>query len=159
MSPPGAHAQARKYRIPLGRPTIAAGRKSESFWSILGKFGIFSTVLRVRSRFPGTVQRRVLSAMNVPDVKGSQARISISPPTRRTKSSGQRAAMPSGTRRGRGEGELPGPENTLVKDGGELRIRFRSSPRRTALASRSFRLPDQTLRTSAGSIYRGCPSL
>jgi predicted AlkP superfamily phosphohydrolase/phosphomutase len=41
-----------KYRIPLGRPSIAAGRKSQSFWSILGKFGIFSAVLRVPITFP-----------------------------------------------------------------------------------------------------------
>src|SRR4030095_3652632 len=62
-----------KYRIPLGRPGIAAGRRSESFWSILGKFGIFSTVLRVPITFPPERFNGVLlSAMHVPDVKGSQ---------------------------------------------------------------------------------------
>jgi hypothetical protein len=49
-----------KYRIPLGKPSIAAGRKSESFWSILGKFGIFSSVLRVPYVSAGEVQRRVV---------------------------------------------------------------------------------------------------
>src|SRR5436190_18265325 len=62
-----------KYRIPLGQPCIAAGRKSQAFWTILGQFGIFSSILRVPITFPperfGGV---LLSAMNVPDVKGSQ---------------------------------------------------------------------------------------
>ncbi|HXJ76110.1 MAG TPA: alkaline phosphatase family protein [Candidatus Dormibacteraeota bacterium] len=86
-----------KYRIPLGRPTIAAGRKSESFWSILSKFGIFSSVLRVPITFPPeSFSGVLLSAMNVPDVKGSQGTyfyFTSNPAEQRTLVSGQQCPL------------------------------------------------------------------
>jgi predicted AlkP superfamily phosphohydrolase/phosphomutase len=132
-----------KYLIPLGKPTIAAGRKSESFWSILGKHGIFSSVLRVPITFPPEKFNGVLlSAMNVPDVKGSQGTyfyFTTDATDKRTLVSGQQCPferIESGAK-----GELPGPENTLVKDGGELRIPF------SIIATKEgaqLRLPDKT---------------
>jgi hypothetical protein len=51
---------------------VEALRKSKSFWSVLGKYKIFSTVLRVPITFPpekfyGTC----LSAMCTPDLRGT----------------------------------------------------------------------------------------
>ena len=67
-----------KYRIPIGKPAIAAGRKSESFWSILGKFGIFSAVLRVPITFPPEkFNARMLSAMCTPDLLGTQGTFAL----------------------------------------------------------------------------------
>jgi predicted AlkP superfamily phosphohydrolase/phosphomutase len=136
-----------KYRIPLGKPSIAAGRKSESFWSILGKFGIFSAVLRVPITFPPEKFNGVLlSAMNVPDVKGSQGTyfyFTTNPEDKRTLVSGQQCplnATPDGAK-----GELPGPENTLVKDGGELRIPFTIVAAKNGSGTADLRLPDQTV--------------
>src|SRR5436190_8335395 len=115
-----------KYLIPLGKPSIAAGRKSESFWSILGKFGIFSSVLRVPITFPPEKFNGVLlSAMNVPDVKGSQGTyfyFTTDATDKRTLVSGQQCPLERTD--GGAKGELPGPQNTLVKDGGELRLPF-----------------------------------
>ena len=136
-----------KYRIPLGRPTIVAGRKSESFWSILGKFGIFSTVLRVPITFPPERFNGVLlSAMNVPDVKGSQGTyfyFTTDPKDKRALISGQQC--PLEPVEGGAKGELPGPENTLVKDGGELRIPFSIVAAKDGSGIAQLRLPDQTL--------------
>jgi predicted AlkP superfamily phosphohydrolase/phosphomutase len=136
-----------KYQIPLGKPSIAAGRKSESFWSILGKFGIFSSVLRVPISFPPERFNGVLlSAMNVPDVKGSQGTyfyFTTNQEDKRTLVSGQQcplAAVAGGAR-----GELPGPENSLVKDGGELRIPFTIAPAKNGTGTVELRLPDQTV--------------
>ncbi|MEO8429010.1 MAG: alkaline phosphatase family protein, partial [Verrucomicrobiota bacterium] len=136
-----------KYRIPLGRPAIAAGRKSESFWSILGKFGIFSNVLRVPITFPPEKFGGVLlSAMNVPDVKGSQGTyfyFTTDPKDKRVLISGQQCSLEK--MEGGGKGELPGPENTLVKAGGELRIPFSIVAAKDGSGGAQLRLPDQTL--------------
>ena len=146
VTAPARSLKLGKYRIPLGRPSIAAGRRSESFWSILGKFGIFSAVLRVPITFPPEKFEGVLlSAMNVPDVKGSQGTyfyFTTNPEDKRALVSGQQCPLESVA--GGARGELPGPENTLVEGGGELRIPF------TILASdgssaAQLRLPDQTV--------------
>jgi predicted AlkP superfamily phosphohydrolase/phosphomutase len=136
-----------KYRIPLGRPIIAAGRRSESFWSILSRFGVFSAVLRVPISFPperfGGV---LLSAMNVPDVKGSQGTyfyFTTDPADKRSLVSGQQCPLeltPGGAR-----GELPGPENTLIDKGGELRIPFTIVLPKDGSGPAQLRLPDQTI--------------
>ncbi|MCX7017283.1 MAG: alkaline phosphatase family protein, partial [Candidatus Sumerlaeota bacterium] len=61
------------YRIPLGKPRIDLGRKSRPFWSILGEHGVFSAILRVPITFPPEkFNGLLLSAMCVPDLKGSQ---------------------------------------------------------------------------------------
>src|SRR5260221_7980508 len=136
-----------KYRIPLGRRSTAAGRKSESFWSILGKLGVFSAVLRVPITFPTErVGGVLLSAMNVPDVKGSKGTYFYSttdPKDKRSLVSGQQCPLEAVE--GGAKGELPGPENTLVKDGGELRIPFSIITAKDGSSLAQLRLPDQTI--------------
>lgn len=136
-----------KYIIPLGKPIIEAGRKSQSFWSILGKFGVFSAVLRVPITFPPEKFNGVLlSAMNVPDVKGSQGTyfyFTSNAEDKRPLMSGQQCPLQitdAGVK-----GELPGPENTLLKDGGELRIPFMITNAKNGSGAASLQLPDQTL--------------
>jgi predicted AlkP superfamily phosphohydrolase/phosphomutase len=59
--------------LPLSRPTITALRKSKPFWVVLGEAGVFSAVLRVPITFPPDKFHGVLlSAMSVPDLRGSQ---------------------------------------------------------------------------------------
>ena len=136
-----------KYVIPIGSPIIEAGRKSQSFWSILGKFGIFSSVLRVPITFPPEKFNGVLlSAMNVPDVKGSQGTyfyFTTDPKDKRSLMSGQQCELRS-TSQG-AAGELPGPENTLLKDGGELRIPFTITTSGNGTGPATLKLPDQTI--------------
>lgn len=63
---------------PIRVPTGGGGAmkrlwKGEHFWDLLGRHGVFSTVLRVPITFPAKIQRgHLLSGMCVPDLLGSQ---------------------------------------------------------------------------------------
>ena len=66
-----------KYQLPIGKPDIRLLRKSKPFWSILGKHGVFSSVLRVPVTFPPERFHGVqLSGMCVPDLQGTQGTFS-----------------------------------------------------------------------------------
>ncbi len=66
-------------RIPLGNSTIVELlRKSQSVWSVLGKYKIFSTVLRVPITFPPEkFYGSCLSAMCTPDLRGTQGSFTL----------------------------------------------------------------------------------
>ncbi len=67
-----------KYKIPLGKPEMTILRKSQPFWKVLGKSGIFSNILRVPISFPPEkFYGNTLSAMCTPDLKGSQGTFSL----------------------------------------------------------------------------------
>ena len=67
-----------KYDIPLSKPKITNLRKSIPFWKILGKKGVFCTILRVPITFPPEKFRgHLLSGMCTPDMKGSQGTFSF----------------------------------------------------------------------------------
>jgi len=60
-------------RFPLKRPELTLLRKSKPFWSILGEYNIWSTILRVPITFPpDRFYGAQLSAMSVPDLLGTQ---------------------------------------------------------------------------------------
>ncbi len=61
------------FRVSVGNSTtVEFRRKSKSFWSVLGKYKIFSTVLRVPITFPPEKFYGVcLSAMCTPDLRGT----------------------------------------------------------------------------------------
>jgi predicted AlkP superfamily phosphohydrolase/phosphomutase len=66
-----------KYSIPLGKSQIKLLRRGKPFWNILGEKGISSSILRVPITFPPEkFSGRVLSAMGVPDLRGSQGTFS-----------------------------------------------------------------------------------
>ena len=115
-----------KYRIPLGKPSIDLGRKSQPFWKILGDHGIFSTILRVPITFPPEkFNGTLLSAMCVPDLKGSQGTFSYY-------SSGEddKGEFTGGVRipvevsDGVVRSYISGPDNTMIDGAGEMRIPF-----------------------------------
>ncbi len=112
------------FNIPLSRPQIRGMRKSVPFWKILGDHGIFSTVLRVPISFPPEkFKGHLLSGMCVPDLKGSQGTFAyyVSNP-------GRAQAMEEGVRipvrvvDGQIETYVTGPENTLRKSAGPMRL-------------------------------------
>lgn len=112
-----------RYRIPLSRPIVEMRRKSRTFWHILGEQHIASTVIRVPITFPPEkFNGRLLSAMCTPDLLGTQGTFSLF--TTRV----DEAAMESGNRcrlareGNRYAGELEGPRNYMVEDGGSLKI-------------------------------------
>ena len=77
VEPPRRSLKIGSYRIPLSKPLIKSERRSQSFWKILGDFGIFSNIIRVPTSFPPEKFRGVLlSAMSVPDLRGTQGTFS-----------------------------------------------------------------------------------
>ncbi len=67
-----------RYQFPLSRPDIRLLRRSKAFWNNLGENGIFSNIIRVPITFPPEKFRGVqLSAMCVPDLRGSQGMFSF----------------------------------------------------------------------------------
>jgi predicted AlkP superfamily phosphohydrolase/phosphomutase len=126
VAPPKRSLPLGRFRIPLGKPLIEAGRRSQPFWKILGDHGIFSTILRVPITFPAEkFNGTLLSAMSVPDLKGSQGTycyFSSDTSERLNLTSGER--IPIEWRDGVARGVIAGPENSLREDGGELRLPF-----------------------------------
>ena len=115
-----------KYRIPLGKPFMQLRRKSQPFWKVLGDHGVFSTILRVPISFPPEKFRGVsLSAMCVPDLKGSQGTFSYysSDPDERGKYTGG-MQIPVELSNGIVRSYLSGPVNSLKKNGGEICVPF-----------------------------------
>ena len=59
------------------KPTVRLMRKGTPFWNILGEHGIFSAIIRMPITFPPEKFRGVLlSAMCIPDLRGSQGTFS-----------------------------------------------------------------------------------
>lgn len=123
-----------RYRIPLSRPIVEMRRKSRTFWSILGEHRIGATVLRIPITFPPEkFHGRLLSAMCTPDLMGSQGTFSLFT-TRRAANGESGEAVQSGnllalTRQGQAfTGWIPGPDDSMLKDGGPMRIRFTLVP-------------------------------
>lgn len=115
-----------KYKFPIGKPIIDLGRKSQSFWKVLGDHGVFSTVLRVPITFPPEKFHGVLlSAMMVPDLKGSQGTFSYYT-TENLEEAGFTGGMlfPVELDGGVVRSYVSGPENTMVSGQEEMRIPF-----------------------------------
>ncbi|UCH36315.1 MAG: alkaline phosphatase family protein [Armatimonadota bacterium] len=118
-----------RYRIPLSRPGVRLLRRSKAFWSILSEHGIWSTILRVPITFPPEKFNGLLiSAMCVPDLKGSQGTFSFF-----TTGDGDRrhtggVRIPLRRDGDRFTASIPGPVSPLSDDGTELRLPFTLTP-------------------------------
>jgi len=143
-----------KYRIPLGRPELRLLRKSVPFWKILGDHWIFSHVLRVPITWPPEkFYGALLSAMCVPDLKGSQGTFTFYTTAAGDKkhTGGVEIKL---ERNGDGfRAYLPGPENSLTEKQEELRIPFTLS-RNGSDAGWTLKLPDRTVKLAPGK-YSG----
>ncbi|NQU43912.1 alkaline phosphatase family protein, partial [bacterium] len=119
-------------RIPLRRPSLQLLRKSRPFWHTLGEHGIFSTVLRVPITFPPEKFRGVsLSAMTVPDLKGTQGSFTYytSDPEEQARFTGG-YSLPLELRDGQVDTWIAGPADPNSADG-EMRIPIRIKPNET----------------------------
>jgi len=115
-----------KLSIPVGKPEIRLLRKSKPFWTVLGEHGVFSTVLRVPITFPPEKFRGLmLSAMCVPDLKGSQGTFSFysTRDGEGTKHTGG-TQIPVDRDGDTVASYLSGPENPFRDDSSELRVPF-----------------------------------
>ena len=113
-----------KYLLPLGKPRTQLLRKSKPFWKILGESGVFSSILRVPITFPPEKFNGVLlSGMCTPDLKGSQGTFSYYTTNRSEKvETGGVSHQVSLNNEHIIHTYLYGPENSLVKGGGELKV-------------------------------------
>ena len=113
-------------RLRLGRPRITGGRRSLPFWKTLADHGVPSTILRVPITFPPEpFDGTLLSAMSVPDLRGSQGTYSYfssDPDERMTLRSGER--VPLAWADGVARGVVTGPADDRREGGGELRLPF-----------------------------------
>jgi predicted AlkP superfamily phosphohydrolase/phosphomutase len=126
IRPPRRSIRIGRYQIPLGKARVRLLRKSKPFWTVLGKYGIFSCILRVPITFPPEKMRGVLlSAMCVPDLRGTQGMFSYY--TTRARDEGEKIGgeVHHVTRDGDTiRALLVGPQNPLLKDPEELRLPF-----------------------------------
>jgi predicted AlkP superfamily phosphohydrolase/phosphomutase len=126
VRPPRRFLRLGPIRFPLGKPDVRLLRKSKAFWSVLSDYGVFNCVLRVPITFPAEKLRGVqLSAMCVPDIRGSQGTFSLfttKPPQEGLKTGGDVQVV---KREGKTvRGELVGPDHPLRKDRGPLTVPF-----------------------------------
>ena len=124
--PPLRSIRLGKYRIPIGSPSIRMGRKSQPFWKVLGDRGVFSSVIRVPITFPPEKFHGVLlSAMSVPDLKGTQGSFfyySTDPADPEEFSGGFR--IPIEVHNGVASSYIAGPENSMLPESPEIRVPF-----------------------------------
>lgn len=117
-----------RFRIPLAKPALRLLRKSRPFWSVLGEYRIWSTILRVPVTFPpDRFYGAELSAMGVPDLLGTQGTFllfttrPVSP--RATEwESGIRIELPPGHERYMTA--IPGPPNPYRTGSPPVRLAF-----------------------------------
>jgi predicted AlkP superfamily phosphohydrolase/phosphomutase len=126
IRPPLRSFRVGRYQIPLGRADVRLLRKSQPFWSVLGKYGIFSCVLRVPITFPPEKLRGVLlSAMCVPDLRGTQGMFSYytsRAPDDREKIGGEVHHVHRIG--GSVSADLIGPQHPLLKESETLKVPF-----------------------------------
>lgn len=113
-----------KYSIPLNRPRIKLLRKGIPFWKILGEHNIPASVIRVPITFPPEkFEGTLLSGMCVPDIKGTQGTYThySSNPKTAPGDNGQNAIRVA-INNNKINTYIPGPENYLLKNGGEIKL-------------------------------------
>jgi predicted AlkP superfamily phosphohydrolase/phosphomutase len=126
VRPPRRAVRLGKYRFPLGKAEVRLLRKSRQFWSVLSEYGVFNSVIRVPITFPAEKLRGVqLSAMCVPDIRGTQGTFSLFTTRAIDKNAKYGGEVQVVVRQGdRIRGELIGPEHPLRKDRGPLMVPF-----------------------------------
>jgi predicted AlkP superfamily phosphohydrolase/phosphomutase len=125
IRPPRRSLRLGKFQFPLGRAEVRLLRKSKPFWNVLSEHGIFSCILRVPITFPPEKLRGVLlSAMCVPDLRGTQGMFSFY------------------TTRPRHEGEQTGGEvHTVVRTGNTIRAELLGPPNPLRTDQVTLKLP------------------
>jgi predicted AlkP superfamily phosphohydrolase/phosphomutase len=126
IRPPRRVLRLGNYQLPLGRADVRLLRKSRPFWNILSDYGIFSSILRVPITFPPEKLRGVLlSAMCVPDLRGTQGMFSFyttRPPRAGDKTGGEVHPV---VRTGNTiQADLIGPQHPFRTDHAILKVPF-----------------------------------
>ena len=128
IRPPAKTLTLGKYIIPLSKPGISMQRKSQPFWHLLGRAGIFSCVIRVPVSFPPERFAGLqLAAMCTPDLRGTQGTFCFyteKPISDRDTTGGNIIAVKRTPGHKRINAHIIGPPNPLTRAGHELRLPF-----------------------------------
>lgn len=112
--------------IPIGKPVMRLLRKGKPFWKVLSENGIFSSVLRVPITFPPEpFGGHLLSAMCVPDLKGTQGSFTLytsQPEETDIYEGGERVRVSVAGKKV--VSQIVGPANSMKENGGALTIPF-----------------------------------
>jgi len=123
---PSRRIKLGKYQFPIGKADIRLLRGGKPFWKVLGEHGVFSNIIRVPISFPPEkFHGLLLSAMCVPDLRGSQGTFSFY--TTRTSGNGEHTGGERYHVTRQGEhisAHLIGPENPFRKDNSVLKCPF-----------------------------------
>ncbi|MBY0460430.1 MAG: alkaline phosphatase family protein, partial [Gemmataceae bacterium] len=156
VRPPRRALRFGKWRFPIGKADVRMLRKSRPFWGVLSDYGVFNCVLRVPITFPAEKLHGVqLSAMCVPDIRGSQGTFSFFTTKKRdgVKTGGDVQVV---TRRGSTVcGELVGPDHPIRKDAGPLKIPFTVTVRKNGTAT--IRIDGQKYQLERGKYTEWVP--
>ncbi len=108
------------------KATVKLLRKSQPFWKILGKQGIFSNIIRVPISYPPEkFDGNILSAMCVPDLKGTQGSfLAYTDSKELTKKATGGTFIKIEVKDDVVHSEIEGPNNPLSKEGEILTIPF-----------------------------------
>lgn len=128
IRPPTRTIKLGKWIIPLGKPSIKLLRRAVPFWKILGDNRIFSSIIRVPITFPPEKFNGVsLSAMCVPDLRGTQGTFSLFT-TETIEGDTTQGVKVQVERKGNVvEGEVTGPPNSLVEGEPEMKLPFKAT--------------------------------
>jgi len=122
ITPGGRMLKLGPFRLPLGKPRIELLRRSKAFWQVLGEQGVKATVLRVPITFPPEkVDGQMLSAMCVPDLRGTQGTFSY---YTASDEGGEIDAATAGVAPVSDEETIGGVRNVLKRDGATYRSRL-----------------------------------
>ncbi len=127
ISNPEKSIKLGKYTIPIGKPSIRLMRKSKTFWSVLDDCYVPCHVLRVPITFPPEKMRNgvILSAMCVPDLRGSQGSFTMFTTDREKAGAYTGGTLLLVEREGNVvTGELPGPPSPFDPEAGEMTVPF-----------------------------------
>ncbi len=127
IRPPARTLKLGSYVIPLSKPSLRLMRKGKPFWNTLGEHGIFTSVIRVPITWPPEKCRGVvLSAMCVPDLRGTQGLFSFY--STRPNDAGERTGGEQIQVRREGRvirSHLVGPDNPLKPGAGAMKVPFK----------------------------------
>jgi len=142
-----------RYRIPLRKPEVRLLRKSKPFWSILGEYNIWSSIIRVPITFPpDRFYGAQLSAMCVPDLLGTQGTFQLfttRPAAERFKEGGLRVPLQSNG--DRFQAKIQGPENLFREGESKLELPLTIDLDRPAGRAR-VSVADQTVELEPGRL-------
>ncbi|MBT3222265.1 MAG: nucleotide pyrophosphatase, partial [Proteobacteria bacterium] len=119
-----------RYVIPLSKPKIKLLQKSQAFWKLLGQKHIFSIIQRVPITFPPVAfNGLLLSAMCVPDLRGSQGTFSFFSTKNKdgesTFTGGEQTVLRRNPKSPQViRSRIVGPDNSMLRSGGRMTLPF-----------------------------------